>query len=128
METKVTLEELKVSIQKLCDEQQKATRRIDTLQKTADLLFADREILENVVGRLTSLEERINLSRQHDDLANKDLKAEIQISGDRVGAKVETKVEEIKEIVKKKRKFYENPLKISIFSSFFNKLRGGETL
>ena len=114
-----------INLEKFQEEQEKTNRRLDSMQKSVDLVMADRDILENIQGRLTSIEERMTLSRQHDDIVRKDIKEEIQISGDQVTAKVETKVEEIKEIVKKKRKFNENPLKISIFSSFFNKLRGG---
>jgi hypothetical protein len=88
------------------DQLEKVSRRLDSIQKQLDLLYADREILETIQGRLTSVEEQIKLSRQHDNEVRKDIKDEIQISGDRVVAKVEDKLEKIEPKIKKKLLFW----------------------
>ena len=75
-------------------ELEKITRRLDSLEKRFDIADSDRNILEDVVGRLTSLEEQQKLTRQHDNEVRKDIKEEIQLANDRVVAKVETKIEE----------------------------------
>ena len=89
------------------DELAKFSRRLDSIQKTIDLLFADREILENIQGRLTGLEEQVKLARMHDNEVRKDIKDEIQTSGQQVVATVETKIDEIKskaKVISKKRR------------------------
>ena len=69
-----------------------------------DLLFADREILENISGRLTALEEQWKLTRQHDNEVRKDIKEEIQSSGEKVALAVETKIEGIQKFVRSRKK------------------------
>ncbi len=78
-------------------------RRLNSLEKKLDLLYADREILESIQGRLTGMEEQQHLTRQHDNEVRKDIKEEINLSGDRTVAKVETKVEEIQDEIGKKK-------------------------
>lgn len=85
------------------DELAKIVRRIDQMQKTLDLLFHDREILENIQGRLTAVEERLSLNNQHSDVVRKDIKEEINLANDRTVAAVETKVDEIYDEIKKKK-------------------------
>lgn len=109
-----------ISLEKLIDELAKTNRRIDQMQKTLDLLFADREILETIQGKITGLEEQVKLSRQHDISVKKDITHEVQMSGDRVKAAVETQVEEIKDIVAKKRLRLVKNTKFNLF----NYLRG----
>ena len=53
------------------------TRRLDELQKTVDLLFADRKILEEVLGSIAHLKEIVHTSQSHQDNLTKDVKAEI---------------------------------------------------
>ena len=96
-------EEIKLELEKITEEQQKTNRRIDTMQKSLDLLFADREIFEDMQGRLTAIEEKMGLVRHHDETIRNDIKQEIQLSGDKVTAKVETKIDEIKSMVSKKK-------------------------
>ena len=76
------------------EELEKITRRLDGIEKQLDLLYGDREILESVQGRLTSLEEQLKLNRQNDRTVSNDIKEEINLANDRVVAKVETKIEE----------------------------------
>lgn len=79
----------------ITDELEKITRRLNGLQKQLDLLNGDREIFETIQGRLTSLEEQWKLTRQHDHAAQKDLKEEVNIVGDKVKAAVESSIEGI---------------------------------
>ena len=76
------------------EELEKITRRLDSIEKRFDIADSDRSILEDVVGRLTSLEEQIKLTRQNDNEVKKDIKEEINLANDRVVAKVETSIEE----------------------------------
>ena len=92
-----------ISLAKFQEEQEKTNRRLESMQRTVDLLFADREIFENVLSRLTAIEEKLGLTSQHDETIRKDIKSEIQMSGDRLQAKVETKIDEIKSMVAKKK-------------------------
>jgi hypothetical protein len=105
------MENLKVE-----DELAKITRRLDSLQKQLDLLNNDRNIFEDIQGRLTALEEQWRLTRKNDNEVRKDIKEEINISGDRVVAAVETKVEELQPMVQDK--------KVSKRRHWYNFLRG----
>ena len=78
---------------KIQDELSKVNRRLERLEKGLDILNSDREILEDVVGRLTALEEQTRLTRQHDNAVRKDIKEEINTSGDRVVAAVQNEIE-----------------------------------
>lgn len=88
---------------KIRDELQKLNSRMDRVEKKLDLLDDDRQIFESIQGRLTALEEEWRLTRQHDNAVKKDLKEEIGIANDKVVAKVEIKVEEVKEAFEKKK-------------------------
>ena len=92
---------------KVEDELSKVSRRLDTIQKQLDSLNADREILETIQGRLSSLEEEWKLTRQHDNEVRKDIKEEINISGDRVVAAVESSLENKPKAKKKRRWFWQ---------------------
>ena len=76
------------------DELEKITRRLDGIEKQLDIQIADRDILESIQGRLTSLEEQWKLTRQHNHEETKNIKEEIGIANDRVVAKVETQIQE----------------------------------
>ncbi len=97
------------SLHRLEDELAKNNRRIDELNKKVDLLYQDREILENIIGRLTGLEEQVKLARQHDDVVRKDIKDEFNIVGDRLIAKIQLKVDQIEDLLKKKQKLKSKP-------------------
>lgn len=92
-----------LSLEKLFEELAKTNRKIGDLQRTIETLDDDRQILESIQGRLTSLEEQVRLARAHDGSVSKDIKQEVQIAGDRVTAAVETQVEQIKNMVGKKK-------------------------
>lgn len=90
-----------LTLEKLLEEQKKTNLRIDILQRTIETLDDDRQILENVVGRLTSLEEQVRLARQNDSSVSKDIKQEVRVIGDKVENVVKTEVESIRNIAKK---------------------------
>ena len=79
------------------DELKRLTRRVDTLQKSVDLLSQDREILEDLLGRMTSVEEVLRANREHQDLRTKDIKADISDVKDTVEAKVSEVQETVQE-------------------------------
>ena len=76
---------LQLKISNLSDEIKKVVRRQDELQKSVDLLFADREILEDLQGSIKHLQEIILANQVHQDNTKKDLKADVK----EVGLKVE---------------------------------------
>jgi|SRR3972149_345761 len=75
------------------EELKKIVRRVDTIQKTLDLLYQDRNILEDILSRLTALEYSLNLNKDHQTQVQKDIKADIG----EVAITVEDKMEEVKE-------------------------------
>lgn len=88
-------EEVQIALVRLEDVIKKVIRRIDGLQKSVDLLYQDREILEDMQGSIKSLQEVLLYSRQHVDNAVKDVKAEVIEQG----FKVEEKVQAVKTTV-----------------------------
>lgn len=99
-----------LSLTRVWEEVKKVVRRLDQLQKTVDLLYAERDLLEQIQGRLLGIEEQLKLNRQHGNQVRKDIKEEIRTVQD----KVEDKVEEIgdqldkKDIIKlEKRRWWE---------------------
>jgi hypothetical protein len=92
-----------LDIVKLTNELKNVLRRLDSIEKTVNLLFEDRAILENIVGRITGLEEQEKLSRQHANAVRQDIKSDISMSELKTGATVETAVEEVKDLIEKKK-------------------------
>lgn len=77
---------------KTTDELKKVIRRLDSLQKTVDLLYSDRSILEDILGRLSTVEHSLNLNKEHQTDVQKDLKADIRD----IKEAVEDKVDEVR--------------------------------
>jgi len=92
-------EEKKLSLANIEGSINRLTRRLDELQKTVDLLFEDRKILEEVLGSIAHLKEIVHTSQSHQDNLTKDVKAEIKD----VQFAVEDKVEEVKQTIDKKK-------------------------
>jgi len=88
-------EQIQLELSRLSDAFNKLIRRVDGLQKSVDLLYQDREILEDMQGSIKSLQEVLLYSRQHVDNAVKDVKAEVIEQS----LKVEEKVQSVKETV-----------------------------
>lgn len=90
---------------KIEDELLKTNRRLDRIQKQLDLLNEDRNILETIQARLTALEEAVTLARHNDNTARKDIKEEIQITGDKVVAAVQTEIKSKVKVIPVKKWF-----------------------
>ena len=75
------------------DELKRLSRRIDEQGKILDLLFADREIFEDILSRMTAVETAIHLQRSNATENAKDIKSNI----DEVKDVVEAKVGEVSE-------------------------------
>lgn len=97
------------------DEIGKIVRRQDSLQNSIDLINADREILENIQGRLTSLEEQTKLSRQSDKEAQKNISYQINKVDEAVRTTIQEEVGEMKDVIESKK-----ILRIKEKFSFFN--------
>jgi predicted nucleic acid-binding Zn-ribbon protein len=87
-----SLEELKLAFIRLEDELKKVVRRVDSVQKSVDLLYEDRSILEDLQGSIQSFKEILLHNRHHVDSAVKDVKAEVIEQGIRVKESVEDNI------------------------------------
>ena len=90
-------EETQLGLSKLKDEVKGLSRRVDTLQKSVDLLSQDRNILEDLLGGIRSLEGILLANRTHQDLKSQDIKADIKDVQDSV-EKTASEVQETVEI------------------------------
>ena len=75
------------------EELKKIIRRIDSIQKSVDTLNNDRNMLEDIITRLSAVEQALHLNKQHQTEMTKELKAEVRESG----AIVDNSVQEIKD-------------------------------
>lgn len=66
-----------IKYQKLEEELKKVVRRQDEIQKSVDLLFQDRAILEDLQASVTGLKEIILANQQHQDMARNSVQADI---------------------------------------------------
>lgn len=74
---------------KITDEVKRLSRRIEEIGKTLDLLYQDREILEDILTRLSSVEGALNLQRTNQTEMVKNIKADIGEVKDTVEAKMD---------------------------------------
>lgn len=88
-------ESLELEVAKLTDEVKKVKSRVYELQKTVDLLYKDREILEDIQGSIRKLQELQIQARVHHDNMAQDIKADVKESQ----LAVEEAVDEVKEDV-----------------------------
>lgn len=95
MNNQTQTDQILVGIAKFEDELKKVVRRVDQIQKSVDILYQDREILEDMQGSIQALKEVLLHNRQHMETAVKDVKAEVIEQG----AKVEDKVNQMKDSV-----------------------------
>lgn len=103
----------------ILNEIKKLSRRIEEQKKTLDLLFKDREILEDVLSRLTAVEAAINTSRATATETAKDLRADTK----EIKAAVESKVEEVKEVMDDKTIMVKSPQQ-TIIQKIIKKIGG----
>ena len=72
----------------ISDELKRLSRRIEDIAKTVDLLFSDREILEDLLTRMTAVESAIHLQRSTATTNAKNIHEDINEVKDVVEAKV----------------------------------------
>ena len=87
---------------RVADELAKMNRRFDDLNKKVDTMNRDRDVFENIQGRLTSMEQQMQLTREHDRGVAQDIKAEVNVTAD----EVKDKVAEIKQAIENKPRIY----------------------
>ena len=87
----------KVFLQRLEDELKKVVRRQETMQKSLDLLYEDRGILEDIVAKLTTLQEQFAKIRDRYDKNTKDIKQEVTGVGETMAIKTEEGTAEVTE-------------------------------
>lgn len=66
-----------LSLRNINEELSRLNRRIDEMQKSLDSLFADRKILEELLGSIAHLKELVLSNQKHQDNLQKDVKAEV---------------------------------------------------
>ena len=76
---------------------EKVIRRIETLQKTVDLLYQDRNIQEDIQAAIHSLKEVLLANRQHQDFAMKGLKFDVGEAEEAITEKINKVKEEVKD-------------------------------
>ena len=101
------------------NELKRLSRRIEDIGKTLDLLFADREILEDLLSRMSAVEAAIHLQRSTATETAKNIKQDIE----EVKDVVEAKVGEVSEMVDDKTVVLKNPSE-GVLERIINKVRG----
>ena len=101
------------------DELKRLSRRIEEIGKTTDLLFNDRELLEDILARLSAVESAIHLSRSTQTENAKNTKADIN----EVKDIVEAKVDEVNETIDSQTVIVKSP-KESVLQKIINKVGG----
>lgn len=112
--------ETKLAIETLTDQVKKVVRRQDELQKSVDLLYKDREILEDMQGSIKHLQEIIIQNQQHQDNTKKELRADVKESQ----FAVEAKVDQVQKIIDEKTVIVKSK-KSGVFDRI-KKMIGGE--
>lgn len=99
---KASEERIMLKLDAVLEEVKKCVRRVDQLQKTSDLIYEDRNILEDMQASITALREGIHVNQQHQERVARDVKAEVIERGletqekvKNVEKKVEAKVGEV---------------------------------
>ncbi len=87
----------KVFLQKLEDELKKVVRRVETMQKSLDLLYEDRGILEDIIAKQNALQEQFALIRNRYDKNTQDIRQEITGVGETMAIKADEGTAEVTE-------------------------------
>jgi hypothetical protein len=91
-------QEIILKIQEAIDIGKENGRKIDGLQKSADLIYKDRDILTEILGGLAGLGAKVLQHTQHQENIKDDIKVEIK----EVGDKVKRSAEEVKDTIEYK--------------------------
>ncbi|MEM3077632.1 MAG: hypothetical protein QXW38_08465 [Candidatus Nitrosotenuis sp.] len=108
MATDQTLDELDIKtilirMERLEKEVDNLTRRINTLQKSVDLVYEDRSILEDINSQVVSLKQLVIDHQRHIDTSVKDVKADVGETKIAVESKVEEKINNLIAGIKSKK-------------------------
>ncbi len=136
---KASEERILLKVESALEEIKKCVRRVDQLQKTSDLIYEDRNILEDIQTSITALREGIHVNQQHQERVAKDVKAEViertletQEKVKNVEKKVEAKVGEVADTtttlltgIEKAVKKGNGNVKRSFLTDFINKFKKG---
>lgn len=115
--TKIVL----VKIEELSKEVNNLGRRISTAQKSIDLVYDDRQLLENINGNLVSLKQLVVDHQKHVDTSVKDIKADVGDAKTVVEDKVDEKMNKLITSIKPKKViFIDNGIFKKIKSYFSN--------
>lgn len=95
----LSFKSLEDKVEKVGVEVQKTVRRVDTLQKSVDLLYEDRQILEDIQASIGALKSQVLAHQQHIDLSVKDVKADVKEGQAEMGGKVEEVKDAIREVI-----------------------------
>ena len=120
-----TLQTIQSKLVTIEDELKKVVRRQDTLQKSVDVQVADRNILEDILTRLSAVEEALHLNKDHQAEMQKDTKADILDVKYAVEDKIENKINEVRVGIEEKTIIVRST-KESIFAKIKKMLKGGE--
>jgi len=82
----------------IVNELKKVIRRIEDQRRTIDSIHADRDLLEDILNRMTAIESALNLQRSHATETAKNIKADISD----VKVVVQDKIEEVSEQIVQK--------------------------
>lgn len=88
------LSQVLLKLEAIEDTQKKIIRRQEEQQKGIDLLFADREIFEDMQGSIQHLKEIIVQNQQHQDIHHDSVKSDIK--------NVQAVIEDVGETIEKK--------------------------
>ena len=94
-------------------------RRMDSIQTTLDLLYQDRNMLEDIVTRVSQVEQALNLNKQHQTEIQKDLKADIKQSQ----FSTEDKMDEMKQVIDEKTLIVKSAGE-GVIQKIINKVKG----
>lgn len=94
-------------------------RRLDTQERTVDLIYKDRNILEDILVRLTALEAALH--KQRDTITETAKEARANIG--EVKSAVENKVNEMNDTIDGKTIIVKSPRE-SVFQKIVKKLKG----
>src|SRR5260221_4494701 len=66
-----------IPLDQFFDQQKQIIRRLDSLQKSADLLYQHLSILDDIQLTLQTLKSKVEISNNKAEIVNKDLKADL---------------------------------------------------
>jgi len=88
-------------VEKFLDEFKKLVRRSENTEKTVNLIYKDRDLLEQISIRLGTAEDEIKQLRDRISSLEKNTKADIKEMHQKVEDKVETIIDTMEKEVKK---------------------------